>query len=122
MNRETMEAYYQTFNSGNHKALADFYSDDVVFEFRDIRLEGKEAVLNNLAKLQQIVTEKIVLRSLIIDGNQVAVEVDDTFTAKVDLPDFSGRPLKKGESITGRYSGFYIIQDNRIRQVRLYRL
>ena len=122
MNKQKMETYYQAFNTGNHKALADFYTDDVIFEFRDIRIEGKEAVMNHFAKLQHVVSEKIDLVNILSEGNRLAVEVEDTFTAKINIPDFLGQPLNQGESITGQYSGFYTTRDNRICRVRLYRL
>jgi len=122
MSRERMEAYYRTFNSGNHQALADFYSDDIIFEYRDIRLTGKDTVISHFAELQQGVTEKIHPLSILVDDSKIAVEMEDTFTARVDLPDFLGKPLKQGASLTGRYSGFYDIRDNRICGVRLYRL
>ena len=122
MDKQKIHAYYHAFNSGNHEALADFYTDDVIFEFRDTRLEGKETVMNHFTRLGQAVSEKIVLVNILADENRLAVEVEDTFTAKIDLPDFSGQPLKKGESFTGKYSGFYTIRDNRICRVRLYRL
>ncbi len=122
MSRDRMEAYYSTFNSGDHQALADFYSDDIIFEYRDVKLRGRDTVIGHFAELQQGVTESIRPLSILVDGSRVAVEMEDTFTAKVDLPAFLGNPLKQGASITGRYSGFYDIRDNRICAVRLYRL
>ena len=122
MDRKGMEAYYRAFGSGEHDALKDFYSEDLVFEYRDVRLEGRDIVIEHFAQLQQAVTEKIRPLSILVDGNKVAVEMEDTFTAKVDLPDFLGSPLMQGESVTGRYSGFYDIRDEKICHVRLYRL
>jgi ketosteroid isomerase-like protein len=120
MDREKMEAYYRTFNSGDHEALAEFYSDDVIFEYRDVKLEGRRAVISYFAELQKGFAEKIHPRSILVDGNKVAVEMEDTFTAKVDLPGFLGKSLKQGESITARFSGFYDTHDNKICRVRLY--
>ena len=97
-----MEAYYRAFNSGDHNALSDCYSEDLVFEYRNMKLEGRKAVLEHFAELQQGFTEKIRPISILVDGNKVAVEMEDTFTAKVDLPDFLGQSLKQGESVTAR--------------------
>jgi len=115
-----MIAYYRTFNSGDHTRLADYYSEDVVFEYGDVRLQGRKVVLDYLAGLQQGFEEKIHPLSMVVDGNKIAVEVQDTFTAKVDLPDFLGRPLKQGESVTARYGGFYDTREDKICHIRLY--
>ncbi len=120
MDRERMEAYYRAFNSGDHKQLKEYYSEDVVFEYRDVKLEGREVVLDYFAGLQQGFTEKIHPLSILVDGNKVAVEVEDTFTAKVDLPDFLGSPLRQGASVTARYGGFYDTRENKICHIRLY--
>ena len=122
MDKKGMEAYYRAFSSGEHEALAAFYSEDLVFEYRDVRLEGRDKVIGHFAQLQQGVTERIKPLSILVDGNKVAVEMEDTFTAKFDLPDFLGNPLGQGKSVTGRYSGFYDIRNNKICHVRLYRL
>ena len=122
MDRDGMEAYYRAFNSGDHSALADYYSEDLVFEYRNMKLEGREAVLEHFAGLQQGFTEKIRPISILVDGDRVAVEMEDTFTAKVDLPDFLGQSLKQGESIAARFSGFYDSRDNKICRIRLYSL
>ena len=115
-----MEAYYRAFNSGGLEALSDYYAEDIVFEYRDVRLEGREAVMNHFAELQQAFTEKIHPKSILVDGNRVAVETEDTFTAKIDLPDFLGQSLKQGESVTARYGCFYDFRGDKIRHVRLY--
>ena len=122
MDRERMEAYYRAFNSGDHEALTDYYAEDMVFEYRDVTLQGREVVLNHFGELRHVLTERIRPRNILVDGSRVAVEVEDTFTAKVDLPDFLGQPLREGESITVRYGCFYDTRDDGICHVRLYSL
>jgi len=120
MDRERMEAYYRAFNSGDHKSLAEYYSEDIVFEYRDVTLKGREVVLRHFEELQRGFSETIRPKNILVDGGRVAVEVEDTFTAKVDLPDFLGRSLKKGDFLTARYGCFYDTRDNEICHVRLY--
>ncbi len=120
MNKERMEAYYATYNRSVDEALLTFYTDDAVFEYQDLKLDGKEAILNHFAALQQAVKEIMTPTSILVDGDKVAVEVENIFEAKVDLPDFLGRSLKAGESFTGKFSGFYDTQGDRICHIRLY--
>jgi hypothetical protein len=120
MDKERMEAYYRAFNRGNHESLIDFYAEDIVFEYQNTRLEGRKALLEHFAGLQQGFTEKMRPVSILVDGNRIAVEVEDTFTAKVDLPDFLGQSLKQGESVTAKFGCFYDTRDQQISHIRLY--
>jgi ketosteroid isomerase-like protein len=120
MDRERMEAYYRAFNSGDHEALVDFYAEDIVFEYQNTKLEGREVLLDHFAQLQQGFTEKMRPLSILVDGNRIAAEVEDTFTAKVDLPDFLGQSLKQGESVTAKYGCFYDTRSQKISHIRLY--
>lgn len=120
MDKERMEAYYRIFNSGDHEALVDFYADDIVFEYQNTILEGRKALLDHFAGLQQGFTEKMRPLSILVDGNRIAAEVEDTFTAKVDLPDFLGQSLKQGESVTAKYGCFYDTRNQKISHIRLY--
>ena len=120
MDKARMEAYYTAFNSGDHGALGDFYTEDIVFEYQNTKLEGRKALLDHFAELQQGFTEKMSPINILVDGHRIAAEVEDTFTAKVDLPDFLGRSLKQGESVTARFGCFYVTRNQQISNIRLY--
>ncbi len=120
MNKERMKEYYEAFNSGDHEALSKFYADDLIFEYQDTKLNGKEAIIKHFAELQTGFKETIKPTSVLIDGDKVAVEVEDHFDVRVDLPDFLGKSFKAGESFTARFAGFYDTRDNKICHIRLY--
>ena len=120
IDRERMEAYYTAFNRGDHTALAAFYTEDLVFEYQDIKLSSRDAVISYFVELQKGFKETIRPVNIVIDGDKVAVEVDDDFVAKVDLPDFLGQSLKAGDSFKAKFSGFYDIRGDRICHMRLY--
>ena len=120
MNKERMKAYYETYNRSVDEALSTFYTDDAVFEYQDVKLNGKEEIINHFSAIQQAVKEVMKPISILVDGEKAAVEVENTFEAKVDLPDFLGRSLKAGESFTGRFSGFYDTRGDEICHIRLY--
>ena len=46
MDKERMRVYYETYNKSIDEAILTFYADDAVFEYQDLTLNGKEAVLN----------------------------------------------------------------------------
>ena len=120
MNKERMTAYYETYNQSVDEALTTFYTDDVVFEYQDLKLTGKQAVLEHFAGLQQAFKEIMVPKNILVDGDKAAVEVENKFEAKIDIPDFLGKSFKAGESFTGRFSGFYETRGDKICHVRLY--
>ncbi len=120
MNKERMKAYYETYNRSVDEALSTFYTDDAVFEYQDLKLNGKEEIVNHFAGLQQAVKEVMTPTNILIDGDKAAVEVENIFEAKIDIPDFLGRSLKAGESFAGKFSGFYDTRGDQICHIRLY--
>ena len=120
MDKERMKMYYETYNRSIDEAILTFYTDDAVFEYQDLTLTGKEALLNHFVGFQQAIKETMTPQNILIDGDRVAVEVDSRMEVKIDLPDFLGTPRKAGELITGKFSAFYNIQDNKICHIRIY--
>jgi ketosteroid isomerase-like protein len=120
-NKSLIEAYYKDFNASNSgEVLSAYYSDDVIFEYQDVKISGKSAVISYLDEAWQAVRETLKSFNIIVDGDKVAVEVDDEIEAKIDLPEFLGQPLKAGESINAKFSIFYDIRNGKICHIRLY--
>ena len=120
MDNERMKVYYETYNRSIDEAISTFYTDDAVFEYQDLTLNGKEALLNHFAEFQQAIKETMTPQNIVIDGDRVAVEVDSRMKVKIDLPDFLGKSRKAGELITGKFSAFYSIRENKICNIRIY--
>ena len=120
MDRDRMEEYYKTFNTGNLEALETFYTDDVVLEYQDLILNGRDAVLGHFKEYFHTVREKITPLQIFINDKNIAVELNDTFTAKIDLPDLMGKSVKAGESVSVKFGGFYKVRGDRICHVKLY--
>ncbi len=120
-NRSLIEAYYKDFNTSNSgEVLSAYYGDDVVFEFQDVKVSGKEAVIKNLNDAWQAVKETLTPFNIVVDGDRAAVEVDDRIEARIDLPEFLGRSFKAGESMNAKFSIFYDIRDSKICHIRIY--
>lgn len=121
MHKDKMKEYYTCYNRRDHESLAKFYADDAIFEFQDVKLSGKEAISNSLAGIQEILSRDILKPlSILIDGEKVAVELENEIEAKADF-DFLGSSLKPGESLTARVAAFYDTRDEKICHVRIYR-
>jgi len=121
MNKERMKEYYKCYNRRDHGSLSDFYADDAIFEFQDVKLSGKEMIANSFAQIQEILSRDILKPlSILIEGEKVAVELENEIEAKGDF-EFLGSSLKAGESLTARVAAFYDSRDDKICHVRIYR-
>ena len=120
-NKSLIETYYREFNATNSgKVVANYYSDDVIFEFKDAKVSGKAEVIGYLDQAWQAVKETLTPFNIVVDGDRAAVEVDDKMEARIDLPDFFGWQLKAGESFNTKFAIFYDFQDGKICRIRIY--
>ncbi len=120
MRIEKINEYYETYAAEDLDAVSPFYSDDVVFEFRGEKYEGKEAVFAWFRDLQQTFHEVINPLNIMIDGDNVAAEIESEFEARVELPDFYGNELKEGDKIKIKFAVFYDTRDDQFCYIRLY--
>lgn len=102
-----IEAYYAAYNSENPAALREFYADDVVLTSAQGEMRGIAAMLETYAFLTGQFVDRMTPTRIDIDGNTAVVEITDVFTAKVDVADFMGVALKRGEAFELRLRGTY---------------
>jgi ketosteroid isomerase-like protein len=81
VDRKRMEECYEIFNTGNVETIATWYTDDVVLEFRDITLNGKNAVIGHFKEFFHTVREEITPLQIFGNNPNIAVEVSDKLTA-----------------------------------------
>lgn len=122
MNKDDFIRYYDEYNNHGADGVSDFYVSDVIFEFQNSKINGKEAVLKYFKQLHLVFIEIMKPQNILVDGDKAAVELENEFEAKADIPDFLGKSLKAGESTTARFGAFYDIRDGKISQVRIYSL
>ncbi len=119
--KNLIQAYYKDFNATNSgDVLSAYYSDDVVFEYQDEKVSGRDAVIGRLDEAWQTFKETLTPINIVVDGDKAAVEVDDVIEAKIDIPEFLGRSFKAGESVNVKFSIFYDIRDGKICHIRIY--
>jgi hypothetical protein len=118
MNHEQrMRDYYTTYNSENPVALRAFYADDVVLVSSQGETRGPDAIIGVYQFLTSQFLDQMTPTAISVSGNTAVVDITDRFTAKVDVPDFMGVALKKGESFELNLRGTYTIVDGKFRHI-----
>ena len=98
--------YVDDFNSLDSDRLFRHYHPDLVFESFGVRRAGGEAFAF-LTGLHQAVADELKPLNILVDGDRIAMEADDTITALHDLPDLPAGALRKGQRARVRMFGFY---------------
>ena len=119
---ERMRAYYRAYNSADPAELGDFYADDVELTGGGQTTSGKPAVLAQIAGLLAAFEDRMTPVRILAaaDGGSAMVEIEDRLTARFDIPDFLGRAVKAGETVTLSLCGVYDLVDGRIRRARIF--
>lgn len=120
MNQNDFVRYYEEYNSQGADGVSSFYSSDVIFEFQNVKLNGREEVLNYFKQLHMAFKEIMKPQTIFVLGDKAAVELENEFVAKAEIPDFFGKSLKVGESTMANFGAFYDIRDGKIAHVRIY--
>lgn len=110
--------YIDDYNALDAERLFRHYDPGLVFENFGNRRAGGEAFAF-LKGLHEVVADRLEPRSILIDGNRIAMEADDTITALRDLPDLPAGALRKGESVVVRMFVFYDTKGPLITHIRV---
>jgi len=114
---ELMRSYYRTYNSEDPAALRNFYAEDVVLLSAEGEMRGPGAILAMYGYLIGQFSDQMTPTAIRSEGHIAIVDIADRFTAKVDVADFMGASLKKGEVLELRLRGTYTIADGRLRRI-----
>ena len=115
-----LRSYYATYNRVDPEALARFYADDVVLTSAQGEVRGREALVGTYRYITGQFSDQMTPEAIFVDGDRAAVEITDRFTALADVPEFLGRPWKKGENYTLRLCAVYTVQNGKITQIFIY--
>lgn len=117
LDKNFIEAYYSTYNSEDPAALRTFYADDVVLVSAQGELRGPDAILETYRFITSQFFDHMTPTRIDIDGNRAVVEIADVFTAKVDVADFMGTTLRKGEKLELLLRGTYTVENGRFARI-----
>ncbi|MBP9035717.1 MAG: nuclear transport factor 2 family protein [Pseudomonadales bacterium] len=112
-----MRDYYRTYNSEDPAALRAFYHEDVVLVSAQGEMHGPDAILDSYRFLTGQFLDRMTPTHIAVDGDTAVVAITDRFTARVDVADFMGVALKKGESLDLSLRGTYTIDGGKFRRI-----
>jgi ketosteroid isomerase-like protein len=112
-----MRDYYRTYNSEDPAALRAFYHEDVVLVSAQGEMHGPDAILDSYRFLTGQFLDRMTPTHIAVDGDTAVVAITDRFAARVDVADFMGVALKKGESLDLSLRGTYTIDGGKFRRI-----
>ncbi|MCD4782865.1 MAG: nuclear transport factor 2 family protein [Candidatus Eremiobacteraeota bacterium] len=121
--RKAFKDYFKDYDTGDYRmALNKHYTEDAVFENTRVQVIGRDNIIEWFTRSHALgYTEKLVSENMLIGEDNVAVELEQEFTALKDVPNQYVSPLKKGETIkTSGVAAFYKMRDGKICSVRVY--
>ena len=112
-----MRDYYRTYNSEDPAALRAFSHEDVVLVSAQGEMHGPDAILDSYRFLTGQFLDRMTPTHIAVDGDTAVVAITDRFAARVDVADFMGVALKKGESLDLSLRGTYTIDGGKFRRI-----
>jgi hypothetical protein len=121
--KQLMTDYFAAINRNEWDTLAqNFFSQDVVFEGKSGKFSGRDKIHKWFLKIHpEGVKETMRINKMLIDGNEVACQIDNDFIFTKDLPDYFLGPAKKGEVKSQKIAPFYTVKDDKITHVMVFR-
>lgn len=117
MREAEFREYIAAFNDDDLEAYSEFWAEDITLRLPGNRddVHGKEAAIEFFEEMMEKVYEEITVELVFSDpdGTHLATELESTFTARRDLPDFHYGALKEGEQTTNRMFIHYDVVDGK---------
>jgi hypothetical protein len=113
--------YIETFNSGDHAALLEHCTDDIIFESGKLQqvCQGKDEFIEFLQGILQDDIRQIIRAQVVLQNKDyVFAETDIDFHALRDVPDFAFGALKEGEYLTTKTFVVYYLRDGKVCRIK----
>ncbi len=112
-------AYIQAFNQGDWDALRGFYAPDIRLVIGNgTELSGRDAIVEFYGRVKQQTRRTIEIIQCFAHGNVLAAEIESEFLAVEDAPDFSVRPMARGDRYYLNSFVFYDFEGDRYTRIR----
>jgi hypothetical protein len=118
MNKTTFLEYIDAYNSGDVDRVLSYYDADIVFENFGRHQRGA-AVGEFLRGLHHVIRDFMVPRTIVMEGDMIALEADSEITAFIDLPQLPIGAMTKGEKGRVRMFVFYQTKGDRFSHIRI---
>jgi SnoaL-like domain len=122
-NRAMFADYVAGFNSQDVDRFAPrFYAPEIVFERKDHRFtRGRDQYIAEYHASHAGLTEVLRPVRVLVDGNQIAAELNVDFVATKDQPNFIIMPLKAGDRFTVKMFAFYTVVNGKFTYIKVSR-
>lgn len=113
-----VQDYIDAYNRKDVGALVDCVAESVVFENvsntgQGMRVEGRAAFADLAGRsAAMFIARHQAVRTAVVDGDRVALEVDWTGTPAIDLG-----PMKAGEQVAMRGASFLTLADGKLARI-----
>lgn len=123
MTRERFDEYVEAFNTQDPDRFAlEFFAPEITFERRDHRFSyGRDQYIAEYRASHDGLIELLRPQRVLIDGDNVAMEVNVEFAAEKDQPDFIIEPMRAGAKLLVKLAVFYTVRDGRFIYVKSFR-
>ena len=117
-----MHSYFETYNSADAERISAYYAPGVKLFASGGEIDGRVALLGVYREIINGFTDLMTPKRILTDDAVAMVEIEDMLTAKHDVKDFLGKPVKAGETVTLRLAGVYEFEDGLISRITMYAL
>lgn len=125
MDRARFMTYVGCFNARDFDGLRSYWASDVELELPPNRegqrriLRGPDAIVASYTRLFGFVLERLQVDFLAIDGAHIACEMNTTFEAVADHPEFVAVPLRRGDVFVMNNFVHFDLADGLFRRIRV---
>ena len=115
-------AYLSAINAAAVDTFSEFYLEEVVLWLPSAgEITGREGIKAFYKPMFEKVRETLKVNRLIADDEGICADVSSTFTALMDVPDFSVKAMEKGESLTIELIVVYTLKNGLIYRIQVTR-
>ena len=115
--------YVAGFNLQDVDAFAaTFYAPSIIFERKNHRFtRGRDKYIEEYHASHDGLVEILRPQRILVEGNNIAAELNVDFVATKDQPNFIIMPLKAGDKFTVKMFAFYTVEDGRFTYIKVAR-
>jgi hypothetical protein len=116
---ERFRDYMDAFNSNDWARLLPHYAPDITLVIGNgTELVGRDAIVEFYSQVKAETQREIKILNSFVDGNILAAELESEFVALMDAPDFSSRPLLKGDRYYINSCALYEFEGDQYTRIR----
>ena len=116
--KQQFATYIAAFNNDDFAGFTAYYADDVLLELGARQIRGRTGIESFYRDVKSKIKETLVIRQVIADEDGLATEIDTTFEALADWPDFIAGAMKKGDIIRIVSFVLYRIEHGKFTHIR----